>query len=337
MNAATELSVEGSPQGPPVGTASWPALGTTAELAVSDPSALDAARAQVEAVVVAIDVAASRFRRDSELSRLNAAQGAWFPVSALFARALRVALDAARSSDGLVDPTVGRSLIDLGYDRTYRLLPTDGPPVRVSISKAPGWQCVELDDSGARVRVPAGVILDLGATAKALASDIAASEASAAAGCGVLVSLGGDIALAGAAPRDGWPVLVTDARPGENRTSAVAPEQVVALREGGLATSGTAARRWRRGGSELHHLIDPRTGSSVRSPWRTVSVTAATCVQANIASTTSMILGESAPRWLARQGFSARLVGTGGLVSYAGGWPTPSLQVGVAVSGTRTQ
>jgi thiamine biosynthesis lipoprotein ApbE len=304
-------------------TTTWSALGTTAELAVSDPAALEAARTSVESVVQAIDAAASRFRADSELSRLNASAGTWFPVSELFSRALRVALDAAASSDGLVDPTVGRSLVELGYDRTYRLLPENGPAVRLSVGSAPGWRCVELDEAGARVRIPVGVVLDLGATAKALASDIAAAAAAAVTGCGVLVSLGGDIAIVGATPPDGWPVLVTDARVGESRTGGPSPDQVVVLREGGLATSGTAARRWRRGGSQFHHLIDPRTGASATSPWRTVSVTADSCVQANVASTSSMIMGTRALAWLGQQGLPARLVSGRGSVTYVGGWPTP--------------
>lgn len=327
--------------------AGWSALGTSVQLVVTDPAALPVARVAVEEVLASIDLAASRFRPDSELTRLNLAQGAWCDVSPLFARTLRVALDAAAWTGGMVDPTVGASLIDLGYDRTFRLVPSDGPPTSITVRPAPGWRQVEMADDDRRVRCPAGTLLDLGATAKGLASDLAAEAAFSAAGCGVLVSLGGDIAVAGAAPGGtgpdaGWPVLVTDlsdpdlpalpaalpafrgdAAPSDpfgerdQRTAA----QTVLLREGGLATSSISARRWRRGGSVLHHIIDPRSGLPAHSPWRTISVTARTCVLANTATTAAMVLGPQAVEWLSRRGFSSRLIDTDGQAVRLGGWP----------------
>src|ERR1039458_9991944 len=95
----------------------------------------------------------------------------------------------------------------------------------------------------------------------------------------------------------------------------------VAIAAGGLAASGTAARRWRRGGQELHHIIDPATGQSATGPWRTVSVAAGTCVDANTASTAAVILGEGAPAWLEERQLAARLVGVDGAVVYSAGWP----------------
>ena len=298
----------------------WPAIGTTAELVVTDPSAMPAARAAVEEQLAAVDMAASRFRADSELSRLNAAAGRWHPVSPLLAQLLRVAIDAAEWTDGLVDPTVGAALIDLGYDRTYREVATDGPSLRVVSHEVPGFRLIELDESGGRARIPAGTLVDLGATAKGLAADMCASVAAAAGDCGVLVSLGGDIAVAGPAPANGWTVAVTD----RSDLSLAADEgltQLVVISSGGLATSSTTARRWRRGGSLVHHLVDPRTSLPADGPWRTASVTAVTCVLANAASTAAIIRGVDAPTWLREHGMHARLVGADGSVVYVGEWP----------------
>jgi thiamine biosynthesis lipoprotein len=97
--------------------------------------------------------------------------------------------------------------------------------------------------------------------------------------------------------------------------------QRVVLRAGGLATSSTTARRWTRGGQVMHHIMDPRSGVPAASPWRTVSVTAASCVDANIASTASIIAGADAVGWLGAAGLDARLVTHAGEVQVVGNWP----------------
>jgi len=293
------------------------ALGTTAILLVSEAAARDAARAVLEDEVGRVDVACSRFRPDSDLSRVNASPGEWVAVSPQLLVAVEAALRAARLTDGLVDPTIGSALRVLGYDRDFGAVAPDGPAVTVTIGPVVGWRTVELDRAGARLRVPTGVELDLGATAKALCADQAAARAAAVTGVGVLVGLGGDIAVAGACPPDGWHVRVTD----DHAAPPDAPGQTVALRSGGLATSGTAVRRWVRGGAQLHHLIDPVTGRPAAGGWRTVSVAAGSCLDANIASTAAMIMGQGAVGWLGRAGLPARLVSTDGEVTAIGGWP----------------
>ena len=302
------------------GVTDWPALGTSAQLVVTVADRLEVAKLAVERVLRDVDVAASRFRDDSELTRLNRAGGAWVPVGPVLAQALRVALDAAAWTDGLVDPTVGATLIDHGYDRTYTQVAADGPPVAVRVRPVAGWQVVELDDAALRARVPAGVIVDLGATAKGLAADLAAAAAVAAAECGVLVNLGGDISVEGPPPADGWAVNVTDSSE-LDLPSNEADGQTVVIRDGGLATSSVTARRWRRGGSELHHLIDPRSAAPVQGPWRTVSVTAVTCALANAASTGAVVHGTGAVQWLRERGMHARLVRHDGSTVYVGEWP----------------
>ncbi|HEU4973999.1 MAG TPA: FAD:protein FMN transferase [Baekduia sp.] len=297
--------------------ASWPALGTTAQVVVDGDGALDAARAAVEAELLAIDRAASRFREDSELEGVHAAAGAPVVVSPLLAEAVDAALHAARRTGGLVDPTVGAAVIAAGYDRDFDALPADGPPVHAR--PAPGWRAVRLDRRGGTLRLPRGVRLDLGATAKALAADRAAAAAARAAGAhGVLVSLGGDVAVAGPPPEDGWPVGIADGHGDDEVMTAVA------LRGGGLATSSTTQRRWRRAGAEAHHIIDPRSGAPAAEVWRTVTVAAGSCVEANTATTAAIVLGAAAPAWLRARRLPARLVAVDGRVAVVAGWaPDP--------------
>ncbi len=302
-------------------TAVWEALGTSVVLRVGDPASLAPARATVERELAAIDRACSRFRADSELSRVNARAGRSTRASPLLMEALEVAVRAAECSDGDVDPTVGRELELVGYDRDWRLLaPATGEPeapVAITARIREGWREIALDRASSSIRVPAGVRLDLGASAKAWAADRAAAAAERTAGCGVLVSLGGDVATSGSAPAGGWRIRVTD----DHRSHPSAPGQTVSIRSGGLATSSTAVRRWAHDGHTMHHIIDPDTGAPVRDTWRTVSVAAASCTDANIAATAALVRARAAATWLARLGLPARLLDWEGNVTAVGDWP----------------
>jgi thiamine biosynthesis lipoprotein len=257
-----------------------------------------------------------------------------------------VALRAARLTDGDVDPALGEALMIAGYDRDYQLLecPVAGregavyehrgyevsadsrslerrtKTPRVLVRRTAGWQTIAVDHEHSTVRVGRGVRLDLGATAKAFAADRAAYAAHEATGCGVLVSLGGDIALAGPGPAGGWRVFVTD----DHRGSIDPEGQMISICSGGLASSSTTTRCWIHSGQRMHHIIDPGTDAPVDSTWRTVSVAAATCVDANIASTAALVRGNSCVPWLAESGLPARLVSHDGRVLRIGGWPCES-------------
>jgi thiamine biosynthesis lipoprotein len=299
---------------------SFPALGGEATVATEERG-LDLARSAVEAEVRAIDQACSRFRPDSELSLLNAAAGRPFAASPLLMEALVAALRAARQTSGAVDPTVGGAMLRIGYDDDFDRLPEQrpgGPPPALPL---PGWRVVQLDGAKRTVTIPEGVSLDLGATAKALAADRAAAEAHRAAGAGVLVGLSGDLAAAGPSPLEGWTILLAE----DHRLAPDGAGPRVTIRSGGLATSSTGVRRWRLGGEELHHLVDPRTGLPSRSRWRTVSVAAASCVEANAASTAAIVMSESAEEWLLARRLPARLVERSGEVRAIGGWPPDQL------------
>jgi thiamine biosynthesis lipoprotein len=293
------------------------ALGTTALVGTTDADKISVATAIALEEIEACDMACSRFRDDSELSRLNNGERI-APVSEWLCAATATALAAAEQTGGLVDPTIGQALIDLGYDRTFDKLDPDHPLV-VTATHVPAWREIRVNRHSRTVSIPSRVKLDLGATAKALCADRAAARAATATGTGVLVSLGGDISVCGAAPEDGWVVRVTDRS--DSHPAEAVPGQTVAIRTGGLATSGTSARRWARAGAVLHHLVDPRTGQPAEEEWRTVSVAAPSCVAANTASTAAMILGSAAPAWLTQHGFDARLVTPDGEISTTGGWP----------------
>ena len=299
-------------------SASFTALGTTARVAIGRPDAIGEAERLLRAGLDRIDRACSRFRDDSDLSRVNRAGGRETAVGPLLIEALEVALRAAGITGDDVNPTVGRAMGDLGYDRDFALVRGERPGVVVRITPVPGWRTIRVDRAAGTVTVPDGVALDLGATAKALAADRAAREIHDATGAGTLVGLGGDIALCGTAPDEGWPVRVT-----HDHRDLGGEGETILIREGGLATSSTALRRWDAAGGPRHHILDPRRAAPAAEVWRTASVAAATCVDANIASTAAIVRGHAAPQWLAEAGLPARLVSPEGVVIHVAGWPEP--------------
>jgi len=296
-------------------SASFDAIGVLNQVTVTDPEALGPAERIARAEVAALDEACSRFRGDSELAGLNAAAGRGaVSVSPLLYEAIETALDAAAATGGLVDPTVGAALRGLGYDRDYAVVVSREPQPTFTLVPASGRRSVQLRPSAQAVALRRGTELDLGATAKALAADRIAHAVRVQTGSPVLVSLGGDIAVAGS-PAGGWPVRVADS------SRAASGGQTIVIRSGGLATSSTTVRRWRAGSVEHHHIVDPRTGAAAPVHWRTASVAAETCVEANAAATAAIILGASARGWLEERGLPARLVRRDGAVVVTCGWP----------------
>ncbi len=290
------------------------ALGTYVHLATSDPADLDRATALAENVLAAVDATCSRFRRDSDLCRVNAGAGRWVRADPLLLAAVRVALDAAHETDGLVDPCLGAQLVSLGYDADLSVvqLRRDPPVLPRRSHPIDAWREVAVADDA--IWVPAGVALDLGATAKALAADLAALVVVNELDGGVVVSLGGDVRVIADERVPAWPVAVTEHPEGADAAT-------VWVDGGGLATSSTQVRRWRAGGVERHHLLDPRTGLPVDGPWRTVTATGPTSVAANVATTAALVLGHGAIAWLGEHHVDARLVGRDGDVRCTGAWP----------------
>ncbi|MFN8080977.1 MAG: FAD:protein FMN transferase [Kineosporiaceae bacterium] len=302
----------------------WRALGTYVFLGVADGDRLDEARDLAEHLLGEVDRTCSRFREDSDLMRANQAAGEWVDVSPLLVEAVEAALDVAASTEGLVDPTLGKALVALGYDRDLDAVRersgggTPGPADLPPMPGRSGWREVRTDPAG-RLKVPDGVALDLGATGKAFAADVI-SVALADQGIDCILSLGGDVAVG----RSGdavhpWPVSLSERPEGE-------VVETFTLTEGGVATSTTVHRTWTHQGRAVHHVLDPATGLPVQRTWRTVTVRAGTCLAANAASTASLVLGERADRWLTDRGFAARLVSQDGSVRTLGGWPDPPVE-----------
>ncbi len=284
-----------------LGIADDRALGVSVRVIVTRPRHLGAAKTAVANVLSAIDSAASRFREDSELGRLNASPDRAMRVSPLLAEAIAAALRGALLTDGAVDPTVGHAIRLAGYDADFASVAATGAALHLEATRIPGWQAVQFSTATRTVQLPRGVELDLGATAKALAADLAAKAALDAipGGGGVLVSLGGDIAVAGEPPPRGWSIQASE----DSAAALSDAEESVCIGSGGMATSGTTVRTWRRGHVVLHHIID-------------------SCVDANIASTAAIVMSERAPAWLVRHGLAARLVDRSGEVHRLAGWPS---------------
>jgi FAD:protein FMN transferase len=231
------------------------------------------------------DATFSRFRLDSELNRINAAAGRVVRVSCELARALTVALETAERTDGLVDPTLGVAIEDAGYRKDFAALEPEPAPPGPGATGA--WESVRL--SGRLLHVPPRVRLDLNGVVKSLTVDDALELVS---GPG-LVSAGGDLAAS------------TEVDVGLSGGDAI---RVV---EGGLATSGTSSRRWLRGGTVQHHLIDPHSGRPADSPWDEVTASGASCLDADVAAKAAFLLGDDGPAWLDEHGIAGRFLAGG--------------------------
>ncbi len=282
-------------------------------LVVEDEAALPEAERDLVALLQEVDGAASRFRGDSALNRANARAGRATPVPPVLIELVAAALEAAAATDGAVDPALGVAMRRIGYDRDIVAVAADGAAVPPAPSAPRGaWQAVRLHRETGLLTVPPGLELDLGATAKAWTADRAARLLSGRYGTGVLVELGGDVRVAG--PRDGgWVVRVAERAGGSG--------QSVRLTQGGLTTSTTTVRAWRRGDRRMHHIVDPATGEPANGPWRTVTVAAASALEANVASTAAIVQGDAAVERLLELGLAARLVHRDGTVVATPGWP----------------
>lgn len=308
----------------------WSRWSTTMRLVTPQAADLSAAREIVDAVLDDVELAASRFRPDGEILQISI--GAPVRVSQTLTELLAAALDAARVTGGAVDPTVGSMLVDLGYDRDIDAVRHGQARVEIAMTRRATWRDIRLDEANRTVTLPRGVVLDLGATAKAWAADRCAQAVAMELGIAVLVSLGGDIATVGPTPGPlagptaaplGWDVLVRDRDED--------PAAMVHLPDGlAVATSSTQQRTWRGSGMQLHHIIDPATGMPAQRYWRSVTVVAQDCVTANIWSTAALVRGGDAVRVLRELGLPARLVTMAGQVRLLGGWPAAAELGGAA-------
>lgn len=314
-------------------TTRWDAIGTTVEILSARLGRTDHDKvvALARPEIAAMDEAISRFRSDSELNRLNL--GRWNLVTPRFLQAVQTAVRVARLTDGLVVPTLGRRLIELGYDVDISVVRVRGGWMTAAQEPTPAtptdWRDIEVDAYRSWVRVPIDLQLDFGATGKALLADRIArrveTELLDTTGSSVLINLGGDCAVATRLPSGHpdlwrWGISIDDADRPDPVVAADRPADLW-LARGGLATSSTRVRRWTRRGAEVHHIIDPRTLQPAADDWRCVTVVGPSCVDANAASTAAVVLGPHAPAWLADRRVKARLVGRDHEISCTPRWP----------------
>lgn len=259
----------------------------------------------------AIDQACNRFRSDSEISRLNRAEGEVL-VSTTLVMALKAAQRASDLTGGLCDPTVLDSLEALGYDRDYATLGLlDDTPVE--LHPAPGFAALGFEETARRVLKTPAWRIDLGASAKALVADLVADDVAPTGG--VVVEIGGDVCAKGRGSEGPWVVGIAET------LRIVGDEPRIGLENGAIATSSNDVRTWTRGGKVIGHIIDPRTGDSAQSPYVAATVIDADCVGANAFATAALLWGEDAGWHIAQAGRCARLVRRDGTIEFVGAWP----------------
>lgn len=252
----------------------------------------------------------SRFRPDSELSRLNRHTGQWVSVSPILWEVLKLGINAARWTGGLIVPTILNALEAAGYDRSFEQIQADGPS---ALSQPDGqWELIQWQSSARAIYLPLNARIDLGGVAKGWAAERAARK------LGVhgpaLIDAGGDVAVSG--PRAGgspWPI---------GMSNPFQPDQLIGtlkIEQGGVATSGRDYRRWQKNGVWQHHLIDPRTGSPAQSDVLSVTVIAPSTVEAEIAAKVVLLSGsEAGLQWLETwPEFAAVVVQEDGRVVYS--------------------
>jgi FAD:protein FMN transferase len=291
--------------------------GLTGSLHTEHDEQMDLARERLWYWIDAFDHACNRFDEHSEISTLNRAGPGTYAISETFELALDAALRAGYATEGLCDPTVLPALLALGYDRDY-----DEVRQRLDLHAKPnvkplGLNAFTLDREHHTLTLTPNCQLDLGASAKALVADFVATELGTHGG--VVVEIGGDVAVRGKGEQGPWAIAIAD------RLETTGEEPRVSVDHGGIATSSTTTRTWRVDGRVVNHIVDPRTGSFARGPYATATVSAESCLMANAFATAALLWGEEAGYHVGQAGWSARLVRHDGSVDFIGGWPQERL------------
>jgi thiamine biosynthesis lipoprotein len=230
----------------------------------------------------------SRFRPESELSRLNR-QGHLEEASTLLYNSVSLALDMARRTKGIFDPTILTALENAGYNRSFELLGQPGFTTQpgYTFPALNGYREVEIEADRRNIRLPFATRLDLGGIAKGMTVDRAAALLRKDGFQNFMVSAGGDLYLGGSEPgySTGWGVQV--------QNPLAQADNLIQLRvnNGGVATSAITKRRWLKDGKPQNHLIDPRTGQPVDNGVASVTVTAPSTTLADVLAKTALILG----------------------------------------------
>jgi FAD:protein FMN transferase len=288
------------------------AMGTTIALLLPEAQS-QAASDTVRQLFSEWEQTLSRFRSDSELAQLNQHAGSPVIVSPLFFRVLQTALTAARETDGLYDPTLLNQLLQAGYDRSFDELPLQQPDPSAAPQPGGGWRQIQVDPYLRCVTLPPGIGIDFGGIAKGMAVDAALASLQQLSIGTALVNAGGDLVVLGLpSGYTSWPIEVQG-----KETSWVIP-----FHHGALATSSVSRRHWHQGKYQRHHLIDPRTGEPVQSQLWSVTVAASRCMQAEVATKATFLLGiEQGKNFLKEHALAGLLVQNDGSWTTAGNWP----------------
>ncbi len=255
---------------------------------ISEDPAAQAALLAVETWMHTVEQALSRFRPDSDLSRLNASAGHPYPAGDVLWQVTQRALAAANATDGLFDPTIGQALIRAGYHRSFEHLSNDPQPPHDPIEPRPEatytWRDIQLDPARRTITLPPGVRLDLGGIAKGWAAEQALAMLRPFGPA--MVDAGGDLAIGDPPPnQEGWSVAIAD---------PLSPEDdlvVLTLANRGLATSGTDHRRWRHRGRMQHHIVDPHQHQPAQTDILTATVIAPTATEADVLALVLVVMG----------------------------------------------
>ena len=263
----------------------FPVMGTTAHVLVVDgPAGL---ADSVEPRLHELEAKWSRFVPSSEISALR--QNAGWPtiVSRETFGLVSAAVDAWADTDGLFDPTVGSTMVDAGYDRSFDLMNAGVSNGTGTNQPATTPQDVVLDPECYSVTVPAGVQLDLGGIGKGAAADLLAAELISGGAGGCCVNVGGDLRAQGRSPRPGgWLVSLG----GQDQVTPIA----VSISDGAVCTSTTTKRRWLSPAGQQHHLRNPATGAPAASGLATVSIICATATQGEVLAKVALLSGPEA-------------------------------------------
>ena len=238
---------------------------------------------RAESIFYSVEAALSRFKPESELSRLNRSAGTTFAASSLLFTTVGMAKDAARNTGGIFDPTVLPLLLEAGYDRSFEALSqrSESP---VYLTSRYNWEDIHLNTDCSSIFIPAGCAIDLGGIGKGWTVDQAGVILDHFSG--YAVDGGGDIRIGGRRA-DGslWPVGVADPLKPEDDL------MIISLSDCAICTSSTVKRHWQRGAYQSHHLIDTRTGKPSASSIISATVVSKSAAFAEVIAKTALVLG----------------------------------------------
>lgn len=301
------------------------AMGCAVQLEVvgDDETSVVAGVTRARDLIAEFERAWSRFLPDSDISRLNAAQGALVTVRPTTIDLLHSMVQGFAATEGCFDPTLLAPLVALGYDASWV-----DPRAVTSLPAAVAWRGgvagIAVDAVASVAQLPSGTVLDAGGIGKGLAADMVVAALMHAGLAGAMVSIGGDLRVAGVGPHEGgWVIGVADAFDASGSGGDVLR---LSLANAGVATSGTVRRAWNDAdGVSVNHLLDPATGRPLQETVQ-ATVVAGTAAWAEVYTKLLMVRGREALETLESLGLGGRLVLVDGTAHCNSSWLSLELQ-----------